>query len=182
MPPDPAADARFARLWQPLAARVDALVRRQCAGTGLHPDEIVQEVRLRLWKALGARFDEKDHAGLTLYARQAVVSAVVDALRARHRKAESALEDTPAELASSAPGPERMAAGGVALAAFRQALAQLPERRRQPVLLLLQGFAPDVIGRMLGLSADQARNLAYRGLETVRSVLREQGFGDGTEI
>ena len=68
-------------------------------------------------------------------------------------------------------GPQRQASRQQQMAALRQALAELPERRRRLVELNLQGFGPSEAGELVGLSADAARKLMERGMKCLRERL-----------
>ena len=54
-------------------------------------------------------------------------------------------------------------------------LARLPENRRAAVKLYLQGFKIQEIADLLGWTEPKARNLLYRGLQTLREDLEEGG-------
>ena len=145
---------------------------------GLDVDEAIQDVRIRLWKALSS---EREITHLASYVRRTVVSAVIDALRRRRARREDALdslEAAGADAAAAGGGPERTADRAQRIALARAAIATLPERRRVPAQLLLQGFTTQEIARMLGYTEATARNLAYRGVEEIREGLRAAGTGD----
>ena len=67
------------------------------------------------------------------------------------------------------------------VALVARAIAALPERRRAPVQLHLQGFGFVEIGGLLGVSDEAARKLVTRGLDELRSQLQAWGLesGDG---
>ena len=78
-------------------------------------------------------------------------------------------------------GPQRQASRQQQMAALRQALAELPERRRRLVELNLQGFGPSEAGELVGLSADAARKLMERGMKCLRERLEALAVAGGTE-
>ena len=157
---------------------------RHCRpGQGLDPDDVAQEVRIRVWRAIEDGRITDLHAS---YLQKLVVSVVVDSLRrARVRYAE-ALE-TVAESSSSgleAPagsGPERTAARGERMVLLMQCIGELPERRRLPVQLHLQGFALDEIAGMAGTTVEGARKLVTRGMDEIRERLSALGVETGDE-
>ena len=61
-------------------------------------------------------------------------------------------------------------------------LAEIPERRRLPITLHLQGFQLQEIADLAGIpSAEAARKLVSRGLEELKIRLREMGYGEFDE-
>jgi RNA polymerase sigma-70 factor (ECF subfamily) len=62
---------------------------------------------------------------------------------------------------------------------IERCLNEIPERRRVVVALHLQGFSLQEIADLAGIaSAEAARKLVSRGLEELKSRLRELGYGD----
>ena len=61
------------------------------------------------------------------------------------------------------------------------AVAALPERRRVATQLHLQGFSLVEIARLTGDSDEAVRKLVARGIEELRTRLREKGFGEFEE-
>ena len=146
------------------------------AGQGLDVEEIIQDVRIRLWTALSG---EREIAQLASYLRTTVVSAVIDALRRRTARREDPLEDAGDAIAAQVgESPERGADRSQRVRIAQAAIAALPARRRAPAQLLLQGFTTQEIATMLGSTEATARNLAYRGVEEVREALRAKGIED----
>lgn len=147
-------------------------------GQGLDIEEVIQDVRIRLWHALS---DEREVTHLASYLRRIVVSVVIDTLRrqrARREESLDALDNAGATAEASNVGPERSADRAQRVALAMAAIATLSERRRAPAQLLLQGFTTQEIGTMLGSTEATARNLAYRGVEEIREALRAAGLGD----
>jgi|CXWL01.1.fsa_nt_gi RNA polymerase sigma-70 factor (ECF subfamily) len=145
------------------------------AGQGLDHDELVQEVRIRVWRVLSS---EKTVEHLASYLRRTVVSVVIDALRRLKSRREEPLEVTEHEHLAETLVPEQETDRHQRIALVRAAFAALPERRRLPAQLLLQGFNPQEIGKMLGLTDATARNLAYRGVDELKAGLRAAGVED----
>ena len=93
----------------------------------------------------------------------------IAALRRRAaRPADSAAPELEHSPAPTAEAPEQAAAQAERAQRLRQALAAIPERRRQPTLLLLQGFSTLEISRLMQITEATARNLAYRGVEDLK--------------
>lgn len=161
-------------------ARLRLLVNQHCkAEQGLDPDDIEQEVRIRLWRALER---EKNSALPASYIQRVVVTTVIDALRRSKPEQTTALPEAGQEGGIEAlldrVGPVRSATDGQRMDMVLAAIEALPARRRQPVRLALQGFTPEEIGELLDMTTTMAKNLMYRGLYELRDRLREAGMED----
>ena len=144
---------------------------------GIDADDVEQEVRIRLWRAL-----ERDPNALlpASYIQRVVLSVLVDAVRrAQVRPTEPLPEfesaDTELPL-QSASRPERRAVDAERIACFAAAMAELPPRRRHPLQLYLQGFTLPELAPLCDLTADAARKLVYRGLDELKTRLRAMGM------
>jgi RNA polymerase sigma factor (sigma-70 family) len=157
--------------------RLRALVRaRLRADLDIDVDDVLQEVRIKLWRAFSA---ERGIDHLASYIQRTVLSVVIDALRRRAARREEPLmldADSVDVHAAGTLAPDRLAEQRQRLAEVERAIAELPERRRVPARLLLQGFTTGDIATMLGMSEAAARNLAYRGAEELKSVLVARGM------
>lgn len=186
---DPAsADQRLLRVLDDYGRALRAAVARVCRGPlGLHRDEIEQEARIRLWRAMQR---ETDIVDLRRYLHRIVATVAIDAMRQIRSRREIALDpferddgapSLPAAPTDSGPSPERIVAGRELAGLARQALAALPDNRRSAVGLHLQGFTTDEIAALLGWNEAKARNLVYRGLADLREKLRLAMAGAGPE-
>lgn len=175
--------------------RYSSTVRRLARERGLQEhevDEVFQEVRIRLWKALGEQ--ERIETVKASYVHRATLSAALDLIR-RRREKEQPLETVEmrrgspgnpvaAEVAARVHGPEAELARGRIREALSAALAALPERRRVPVRMHLLGYGTLETAEILGWTEPTARNLLHRGLADLRRELRERGVhppGSGSE-
>lgn len=145
---------------------------------GLQLDEIEQEARIRLWRAL-QREREIDDPPSYLY--RIAASATIDAVRrvrARREISVAPAEDEDTEsttLVAPTPSPDRVAARAELRTKVETALAPLATNRRRAVGLYLQGFTSTEIADLLGWCEAKARNLLYRGLRDLRRGLRSLG-------
>lgn len=151
-----------------------AVIRRAALRYGLledHFDELVQDVRLRIWRALESRGG--DPATLApSYGYQAAVSAAIDllrSLRSRRRMSTATLEEAADSAALSRSHPA--ASESDLLDALERALLALPEDRRVAVRLHLSGQDLKEIVVLTGWSPARVRNLVYRGLGELRMAL-----------
>ena len=160
--------------------RLRVLIELHCGrDQGLDPDDIEQEVRIKLWKALES---DKNLIAAASYIQKVVVTTVVDAVRrAQVRHAESIEDKDEAGFdpsVSSPLRPEAQAGRGQWSDLLLRCIGELPERRRLPVQLALQGFTADEVARMTGASVTAAQQLCYRGIEELKARLRELGADD----
>ena len=152
---------------------------------GLAPgdlDELTQEVRLRLWRAL--RTEEQIAAVSSSYMYRTAMTAAVDLIRRRrHERRAAPLSD---DIATPGTGTPRSAGWDAATAEetsrlVQQAFSSLPKDRRVAVRMHLAGYPREEIESLLGWSEARTRNLIYRGLGDLRTRLQELGLkpGDG---
>ncbi|KAB2900462.1 MAG: RNA polymerase sigma factor [Xanthomonadales bacterium] len=178
-PNDPV-HARLEQLLVAYGARVRALlVGYGLDRHGIDPADVEQEVRIRLWHAL-----ERDRSGAfhASYVQRVVASTVIDALRRAQVRAAEPLpeeDDGSFEVDLAPVAPERRAGDLQQMQGLQRCLAEIPERRRLPIALHLQGFSLQEIADIAGIaSAEAARKLVSRGLEGLKQRLRELGLGD----
>ncbi len=171
-------DAKLNELLQRFASRVRAQIASNALNIhGIDPDEVEQEVRIRLWKAIERDPNAEFPAS---YIQRVVVTTIVDAVRRAQVRAADPLPDgeSGVELAASGPGPERAAAETLKVEAVARCIETLPVRRRRPLQLYLQGFGLQEVADLSGLTLDAARKLIYRGLDEVKARMREEGLED----
>jgi RNA polymerase sigma factor (sigma-70 family) len=146
---------------------------------GAEVDDVLQEVRIRLWRQ-GSDTDAGGEKLSTLtpaYIYRTATSAALDLLRRRRTRREQLSADVPASLA--APPHARadgMLEAGETLAAIEAAIEAIAPARRPVVRMYLAGYARDEIATLLGWTEDKVRNLLYRGLEDLRQRLVAQGI------
>jgi len=181
-PPDDG-HRRLTQLLEELGPRLRAAVAARCASDRrLDPDDLEQEVRIRIWKAF-----ERDRNSVfaASYIQKVVLSVVIDAgRRAQVRAAERLPDEEDAaapEALILAEEPQRQAIGAQRMALVKRAVGELPYRRRVPVQLHLQGFSFGEVGRLTGVSEEAARKLVTRGMIELRTRLAELGVSDGED-
>ena len=158
--------------------------------SGLSLDELEQEVRIRLWRALES---EREIASLSSYLYRIAATATLDAVRrARTRRREVPLADPlepeggrapeeawvkhrAAEDFRSPDDPAAAAARAQIRERIERARAAISPARRDAVGLHLQGYTTKEIGGLFGWSEPKARNLVYRGLADLKESLRNEG-------
>jgi RNA polymerase sigma-70 factor (ECF subfamily) len=157
----------------------DAIARACPRRLGLQTDELEQEARLRLWKALSGEREVRDPAS---YIYRVAATTAIDAIRRLKARREDQLDpEEPDGLPRAEPA--RVAAEGEAaldrrllLEKVERVLGALDERRAQVVKLYLQGFTTVETAALLGSSEAAVRNLLHRALKELRERLREEGI------
>ena len=183
-----AGNSKFERQFRELLDQYGRLlrhaIRRTCpAHLGLSTDDIEQDARLRLWRALQG---ERKIAKPASFIYRVAVTATVDAIRRARNRREVPLEpDLPGEesavdvglhSAAQYTSPEETEDRRRLLEAVLGRLHQLAADRRRAVALYLQGFTTTETAELLGWTEPRARNLTYRGLQEFRRKLREDGI------
>ena len=174
-------DARLQQVLSDFGSRLGVLMRTyRLDRHGIDPADVEQEVRIRLWKAIARDRSGAFHAS---YVQRVVASTVIDALRRAEVRAAEPLpeedDDNPVDLGEHSVGPEQSAGDVERMQGIERCMNEIPERRRVVVALHLQGFSLQEIADLAGIaSAEAARKLVSRGLEELKSRLRELGYGD----
>ena len=146
---------------------------------GIDPADVEQEVRIRLWQAM-----ERDRSGAfhASYVQRVVATTVIDALRRAQVRAAEPLPETEDEVSDGGDGPigpDQRAGDAERMHGLERCLGEIPERRRLPIALHLQGFSLQEIADLAGIaSVEAARKLVSRGLDELKQRLRDLGYGD----
>jgi RNA polymerase sigma factor (sigma-70 family) len=171
---------RLSTSLEELVTRFGRMVRRVGFDHGLSEadvEEVVQEVRIRIWKARADVVAELRAA----YVHRTAVSAALDIIR--RRRSESRFGDELAEDMSASNDPSLDAQRGLEIAELEAGVAQIVETlapaRRPVVRMYLQGYAREEIAELLGWTEGKTRNLLYRGLADLRSKLAAKGLAPG---
>jgi len=164
------------------------ILRRVCWRTGLGADdldELLQEVRIRLWRAHGELATASEHiASISAsYLHRTAMSAAIDLLRRRRaRGGDRTLPiDEQEQGLPEAPGPDRDLEGSEVAAQVERAIEAIHPSRRPVVRMHLLGHSREEIARVMGWSEAKTRNLLYRGLADVRERLQAEGVRWTTE-
>jgi RNA polymerase sigma factor (sigma-70 family) len=172
--------------------RFGALVRRvawrhKLEGDDL--DEVLQDVRLRLWRARG---DSEQLATISAsYVYRTASSAALDLIRRRRRArevplapigAQESADDSVDDIASGSvsPGnPEANLEAAELGRAITKAIEHIVPSRRAVVRMYLMGHPPMEIANLMGWTEPKTRNLLYRGLADLRGELTAMGYDPG---
>ncbi len=140
-------------------------------------DEVVQEVRIRLWKSCTS--SEQIRALGTSYVYRTATSAALDMLRRRRAHGgdrSDSVESVAGALPDVSVGPAESVEVGELEERVMAAIETIPASRRAVVRMHLNGYDREEIAALLGWSEAKTRNLLYRGLADLRARLTEAGI------
>jgi RNA polymerase sigma factor (sigma-70 family) len=170
----------FEALWRRLAPHVRAAVLRyRSRDAALGTDDLVQEVRIRIWNVYSSDTNSGFRAS---YYYRVVNSAIVDCLRAHrgslpHASRKEDEDGAGGELERVESGtrtPDAEFERKRRSRALTAALARLPADRSQAVRLFLQGFTIPEIAELLKCDPDRAHNLTYRGVRSLKQQMKSE--------
>ena len=165
----PSAEGRAGWMRQVLGAAFRRLTPREL----LESREDLQQAALL--RVLERESREKEQVRTASYLWHVAFTTIADELRKRRRGYEEPVETESLEaqvLELHPAAPARLPGLGEAL---RACLERLPESRRIPVVLHLQGFTPTEASRVLKAQGKRVENLTYRGLIELRRCLAAKG-------
>jgi len=162
-----------------LITRFHAMVRSVGARRGLVEadlDEVMQNVRIRLWQA-GEGGKTLEELGSS-YLYHVATTAALDVLRRRRARRADDTEDIHgrADLTTDNASPHDALEARELAARIEAAIDTLSIDRRVTVRLHLTGYDREDIARMLGWTEARTRNLLYRGLDDLRRRLTDMGI------
>lgn len=165
-------EEEFQQLIKNYSAYMSAQVQHYDLGRyGLDPDDILQEVKIRIWKLLRG---DRTITSPAPYIKKIVSSAVIDQLRKRRREEHLYHHERQKQISEQEDRyrQETLRKGGFEQAVGK-AVEQLISSRRQVVKLYLLNLTIQEIAGYLHWSHDKTRNLLYRGLADLKATLQE---------
>lgn len=142
-------------------------------------DELLQDVRIRIWRARSESEQIRDISSSYMY--RTAVSAALDLLRRRRSGRSEAVEPEElqrrADATMTSTGPADDLAESELAEQIAAAVDTIAPSRRPVVRMHLQGYSRDEIAELLGWTEAKTRNLLYRGLADLRERLTEAGIG-----
>jgi RNA polymerase sigma factor (sigma-70 family) len=174
---DPAAARSLTLRFTPLALRVAVRI----LGDGAEAEDVAQEAMLRLWRV--APDWREGEAKVSTWLYRVTVNLCTDRLRRRRPlsldEAGDVAEDRPGVL-SAMIETDRQA---TVQRTVQDALARLPERQRQAVMLRhLEGLGNPEIADVMGIGVEAVESLTARGKRALAAALAgrrdELGFDD----
>jgi RNA polymerase sigma-70 factor (ECF subfamily) len=161
---------------QHLTARLLPRALRHAArvlGDRAEAEDVAQEAMLKLWIAAGT-WRQDGPAKPATWLHRVVANLAIDRLR-RMGRAVGLDPDGAAALPDMTPGPEARLQEGDRMAALDAALARLPERQRQAVVLRhVEGLSNPEIAEVLGIGVEAVESLTARGKRALKAALEGQ--------
>ncbi len=152
-----------------ITPRVLAYAARLLSGDRAEAEDVAQETMLRLWRV--APEWRQGETKVTTWAYRVATNLCIDRQRARGRKRQMALDDAP-EVADGAPGAEGQLQEAGRMAALEVALAELPDRQRQAVVLgHLEGMTNPEIAAIMEIGVEAVESLTARGKRSLSAIL-----------
>ena len=162
-----------------LVGRFGEMVHRLGARFGLSgadADELVQEVRIRLWTAQGTP-ERLGTVNASYVYRTATTAALVLIRRKRSGVPTESLGARAEAAVDPAAGAESALEEGELTRQLRRALGTLKAPRELAVRMHLAGHGLADIAALTRWSEAKVRNLVYRGMEDLRRTLARGGIG-----
>jgi RNA polymerase sigma factor (sigma-70 family) len=150
-------------------AMVTRIARSYEADPG-RAEDLVQDIHLAVWSAL-PRF--KENAGLRTYiARIAHNRAISHVGREMRRPRSFDLDD---DLPAAGPTPEDLAVEKDARRKLEEAVRRLPIGQRVVATLALEGFTPEEVASVLGITPAAASVRLHRAQTQLRNWFKGEG-------
>ena len=139
-------------------------------GSETDAEDMVQETFLKAWKQID-RFDGRAAFGTWLH--RICANCSLDHIRARKRKRDLQVGNDPlAQMATTAPSPERLALSSQVTAILGPALDELSEMERAAfVLRHYEGLSIEEISTALGVQPGAAKQSVFRAVQKLRRAL-----------
>ncbi|MBM9596065.1 RNA polymerase sigma factor [Roseitranquillus sediminis] len=161
-------DAAAARmLTMRLVPRAFRHAVRMLGGDRAEADDVAQEAMLRLWRSAP---EWRPEARVTTWLYRVVANLCIDRLR---RSTRSTGIEAAGDPADGAPGAVARLVERDRAAALETALAALPERQCEAVVLRhLEGLANPEIAEVMGIGIEAVESLTARGKRALAAALR----------
>jgi RNA polymerase sigma-70 factor (ECF subfamily) len=139
---------------------------------GLDPDDISQEIRIKIWRLL---HDEKNIKNPASYIKKIVNSSVIDFLRKWKRDEGIMWVEKQKKVSEMKKGyPAAISLEENLRDSVAEAVDSLIESRRKVVRLHLMDMTIEEISAYYNWSSNKTRNLLYRGLTDLKKLLRNK--------
>ncbi len=159
-------------LTQRITPRVLAYATRLLGGDRAEAEDVAQDTMLRLWRQ--ARHWQQGDTRVTTWAYRVATNLCIDRQRSRRRKGHVGLDDAP-DLPEPGPGTEGRLQDAQRLDALQTALAALPDRQRQAVVLRhIEGLTNPEIAQILEIGVEAVESLTARGKRALAALLSGQ--------
>jgi RNA polymerase sigma factor (sigma-70 family) len=152
---------------------------RLLGGDRAEAEDVVQEAMLRLWRI--APDWRRGEAQVSTWLYRVVTNLCTDRQRRLARHARPMGDDLP-DVADDRPDADARLVQADRMAALNGALAALPPRQREAVILRhIEGLANPEIAQILGIGVEAVESLTARGKRALATALETQRDGLGYE-
>ena len=152
-----------------ITPRILGYASRLLAGDRAEAEHVAQETMLRLWRMAPDWLPGETK--VTTWAYRVATNLCIDRQRSRRRKGQVTLDEAP-DIADAAPGADARLQDSRRLAARAAALADLPARQRQAVVLRhIEGLSNPEIAVVMGLGVEAVESLTARGKRALATLL-----------
>jgi RNA polymerase sigma-70 factor (ECF subfamily) len=152
-----------------ITPRVLGYAARMLGGDRAEAEDVAQETMLRLWRV--APDWRHGETKVTTWAYRVATNLCIDRQRSRQRRGHVALDQVPPP-EDGAPGAEGRLQDAGRLAALETALASLPDRQRQAVVLRhIEGLTNPEIAAVMDVGVEAVESLTARGKRALATLL-----------
>jgi RNA polymerase sigma-70 factor (ECF subfamily) len=137
-------------------------------------DDLVQVTVVRALQSLD-RFEPRREGAFLAYLRRILINQIRDQIRSAGRAPK--IESLPESLAHPAPSPLEETVGKESLQRFEAALATLPPKKREAVILRVElGFDHQQVADALGIATPTAaRMYVTRAIAELAEIMKDRG-------
>jgi len=144
---------------------------------GIDPEDIYQEVRIKIWKLICSEKKIKNHA---LYIKKIINSSTIDFIRKSRRDEGLIILEKGRRISERKNKYSNIEKNDENERTFKEmlgiAIDSLIDTRKKAVKLYLLNLSLNEIAIVCNWSCDKARNLLYRGLSDLKKKLYNMGF------
>jgi len=168
-------DAEIERLIEDFSKSTVLLIGSfQCEKNGIDIDDLVQEIRIRIWKLY--KSDGHDITHFYSYLKKIVNSVFINEIKKRNKEKNFInVYGNSCPLFGSSEEKE-IEQNEELIRILGESIVQIKESQRQAVQLRLSGFSFEEIARINKWTYRKTCNLFYRGLERLKEKVRERGI------
>jgi len=166
-------------LTQRITPRVLGYATRLLAGDRAEAEDVAQETMLRLWRM--APEWQPGSAKVTTWAYRVATNLCIDRKRSGRRRGQVALDDAP-DVADAGPAADEALQDHRRMQALQDALADLPDRQRQAVVLRhIEGLSNPEIAAVMAIGIEAVESLTGRGKRALAARLLDRRDALGYE-
>jgi RNA polymerase sigma-70 factor (ECF subfamily) len=148
-------------------------------GDWAEAEDVAQEVMVRMWRIAGQW--RSGEAQLSTWLYRVTLNLCTDRQRSARRRPTEAL-DLVAEPADARPDTEAVLMQRERVVALEAALATLPDRQRQAVVLRhIEGLTNPEISQIMGVGVEAVESLTARGKRALTAALADRKSALGLE-